>query len=282
MEFKHGVAIHGDSTHDVVLSKIAEYGPYSLVVTDPPYGNIVSDKWDKIETNTQLADVLSKLFGSVGSMCTQGAALYVWGGYGKPLNRVFYRMILCMEHETPWRMANHITWKKKRAYGVQHNYLSIREECAYFVLGDVKKPRTFNVPYLDKERGYAGYNPNYPARSKYLRRTSVWDDITEILRGKVHVAQKPTRLFEIPIEVHTSPNEPVLDLFAGSGTTAKAAINLGRRFVVVERNADIFQQLCSEIEDHYSIRTKAPTKEIQDQKDLFDLAMSLDDDFDES
>jgi DNA modification methylase len=71
----------------------------------------------------------------------------------------------------------------------------------------------------------------------------VWTDITEIFQGKVHVAQKPQRLMEIPIEIHTQKGEYVLDPFAGSGTTAHAARALGRKFVVVEQNKDTFEKM---------------------------------------
>ena len=111
------------------------------------------------------------------------------------------------------------------------------------MLGDVKHPRKFTVPLLERKRGYAGYNEKYPAKSDFLRRTNVWDDITEILKDKTHATQKPVRLMEIPIEVHTEPGEWVLDPFAGSGTTAHAARNLGRRWIVVERDGDEFEKM---------------------------------------
>jgi len=87
----------------------------------------------------------------------------------------------------------------------------------------------------------------YPAKSEFLRRTNVWADVTEIMRGKTHVNQKPDRLMEIPIEVHTEPGEWVLDPFAGSGTTAIAARKLGRRFVIVEQDPDNFDRIVSRL-----------------------------------
>lgn len=83
----------------------------------------------------------------------------------------------------------------------------------------------------------------YPAKSEYKRRTNVWMDITEILRGKLHTAQKPERLHEIIIETHTKPGEWVLDPFAGSGTTGLAARKLGRKFILVEADRKSFE-LC--------------------------------------
>lgn len=55
---------------------------------------------------------------------------------------------------------------------------------------------------------------------------------------RVHPAQKPLRLFERCIELFTSQNDIVLDPFMGSGTTAVAARNLNRRWIVGDRSAD--------------------------------------------
>lgn len=49
---------------------------------------------------------------------------------------------------------------------------------------------------------------------------------------------KPEALMRRIVEVATGPGDLVVDLFAGSGTTAVAARDLGRRWVVTERNPD--------------------------------------------
>ena len=49
---------------------------------------------------------------------------------------------------------------------------------------------------------------------------------------------KPETLLRRIVELATGPGDLVVDLFAGSGTTAVAARDLGRRWVVVERNPE--------------------------------------------
>ncbi|HJC61880.1 MAG TPA: site-specific DNA-methyltransferase [Candidatus Dietzia intestinigallinarum] len=49
---------------------------------------------------------------------------------------------------------------------------------------------------------------------------------------------KPEALMRRIVELATGPGDLVVDLFAGSGTTAVAARDLGRRWVVIERNPD--------------------------------------------
>jgi DNA modification methylase len=100
---------------------------------------------------------------------------------------------------------------------------------------------------LETKRGYAGYNEKYPAKSEFYRRTNVWMDINEIFKGKLHPTQKADRVVEIPIEVHTDPGDIVLDPFAGSGSTAFAARRLNRKFVVIEKDEEIFDKMVDKL-----------------------------------
>lgn len=250
-EFVDGLVICGTFPEPEVAQAIERAaGNLPLVVADPPYGNIVNDEWDKVGSDDDaFARWMIGWTAQIERLSLPGAALYVWGGIGKPCFRPFYRYLVEAELRTGYKLANHITWAKKRAYGVQHNYLFTREEVAYFVLGeDIKKPRCFHVPLLDTKRGYSGYNEKYPAKSEYLRRTNVWSDVTEVLRGKTHVNQKPVRLMQIPIEVHTDLGEWVLDPFAGSGSTALAARASGRKFVLVEQDPAEYAKICQTLQ----------------------------------
>ena len=51
---------------------------------------------------------------------------------------------------------------------------------------------------------------------------------------RVHPTQKPLPLIKRIIERHSDPNDLILDPFLGSGTTAVAAKQLGRRFIGIE------------------------------------------------
>lgn len=54
----------------------------------------------------------------------------------------------------------------------------------------------------------------------------------------VHPAQKPVKLFEYLIRTYTRPGDLVMDSCMGSGTTAVACLNTGRRFVGFEIDRD--------------------------------------------
>lgn len=50
--------------------------------------------------------------------------------------------------------------------------------------------------------------------------------------------QKPLKLLERIIRVHSEVGDWVLDFFAGGGTTGEAAARLGRRFVLIDNNPE--------------------------------------------
>lgn len=56
--------------------------------------------------------------------------------------------------------------------------------------------------------------------------------------NKHHPAVFPVELAERVIRYYSIKNDVVLDPFAGTGTTGKAAINLGRRFALIEQDKD--------------------------------------------
>jgi len=247
--FNDGLCINGDCTDPDVINEVKLYlqgqdqKQAALIFTDPPYGNILDEKWDKTKLNEKQFSAWMVEWTKIWSdILVEGGSFYVWGGVGKKNFRPFFQYMLDVESEN-FQLANLITWKKKRAYGVPRNYIFTREELAYFVKGRADRPRKFNVPYLDDKRGYAGYNKKYPAKSEFYRRTNVWTDITEIFRGKIHPTQKPEKLAQIPIEIHTDPGDVVVDIFAGSGSTGHSARALGRKFILVEKDPVYYDKI---------------------------------------
>ena len=55
----------------------------------------------------------------------------------------------------------------------------------------------------------------------------------------IHPTQKPVELCEYLIKTYTQEGQVVADICAGSGTTAVAALNTGRRYICFE-NAPAF------------------------------------------
>ncbi len=60
-----------------------------------------------------------------------------------------------------------------------------------------------------------------------------WEGKSRIV-GNEHPTQKPLRLFELPMELHTKRGDVVVEPFSGSGTQLLAAERLGRRCFALE------------------------------------------------
>lgn len=96
-------------------------------------------------------------------------------------------------------------------------------------------------------------SPDYCLRPKCLHRrkgfghdatvelSDIWADIHRIKHKRdrdAHPCQLPEKLLERIIKLTTRPGDVVFDPFGGAGTTAIAALKLGRKFVVTELDAD--------------------------------------------
>jgi site-specific DNA-methyltransferase (adenine-specific) len=103
--------------------------------------------------------------------------------------------------------------------------------------------------------------------------TDVWTFPTvQAYKGK-HPCEKPLAMIEHIITASSRENQVVLDCFGGSGTTAIAAMNTNRNYILIEKELDYFE-LCKErIAKHspkdYSVIPDNPTLEKNGQLALF-------------
>jgi site-specific DNA-methyltransferase (adenine-specific)/modification methylase len=81
-----------------------------------------------------------------------------------------------------------------------------------------------------------------------------------------HPTQKPLKVMVFSIEQAGNP-QTILDPFMGSGTTGVAAIQLGRTFTGIEREAKYFDIACKRIEQAYAqgqLFDPAPPVQVQE------------------
>ena len=64
---------------------------------------------------------------------------------------------------------------------------------------------------------------------------------------KIHPAQKPVKLLKRLIEIFTDPGDVVIDPCFGSGSTARAAVELGRNFYGFEINKEFYRRAKEEM-----------------------------------
>jgi DNA modification methylase len=145
--------------------------------------------------------------------------------------------------ETGWNFQNLIIWKKRTsAVPVKGKYGKQYQIIMYATKGE--RAKTFHRLRID---------PELPVNYKYQRDngifvTDVWDDIRELTSGyfagdealrtdngeRFHKQQSPLALLLRMILTSTKVGDTILDPFAGTGTTAVAAMQTQRHSITIE------------------------------------------------
>lgn len=82
---------------------------------------------------------------------------------------------------------------------------------------------------------------------------------------RYHPTQKPVKLIEEIIRIHSNEGDLVLDPFMGSGTTAISALNTGRNYVGFELDKDYFDVLNNRIAEYTGKPVKKTDEESLDE-----------------
>lgn len=230
--------VHAAKAEDFIPT--LEDGSVDLILTDPPYGGITTDGWDnQWPTERAFAEWLSAILLRALPKLTPTGSLVFFSALGRHGSHPLFRVVTALE-DGGYTWRNLITWKKRRAYGKSHDYLYAREEIVWMSRSPERTEVTFNKPYLDELRGYAGFDKNHPALSEYKRVGNVWTDVDpviedcpELMRPK-RSCQKPEKLMDRLVSTHSNPGDLVVDLFCGWGSTGVSAVSLGRNFLGCE------------------------------------------------
>ncbi|MBX3376043.1 MAG: site-specific DNA-methyltransferase [Phycisphaeraceae bacterium] len=129
--------------------------------------------------------------------------------------------------EIIWHSELGASFRCNRAWNVRHHtILWYSKSDAYYF--DASK-----IPRVKRKSPRKGYEGDKPA-------DSVWTyTLSNTARERVNYpSQKPLAIIRPIIEVHTKPDEVVLDPFGGSGSTAHAALSLGRRAISIDQNPE--------------------------------------------
>ena len=99
-------------------------------------------------------------------------------------------------------------------------------------------------------------------------KAAIWRHLVE--RGeKQHPTQKPVTLMIELLELFSQPRALILDPFMGGGSTGVAAIQLGRKFIGIEREEKYFNIAVKRIEQaHAQGQLFAPERPKQEQEAL--------------
>jgi DNA modification methylase len=237
--------IHGDSL--TAMAKLPA-GSVQLVVADPPYFQVLNQEWDQQWPRARAyLDWSLAWLKQATRVLREDGLLYCFGQLGKREHTFLHLM---SEAARRWQFHDLITWDRVVGYNERRNSFTPATELILVLRkGDQPKFNKHAVrePYDRATITEYLRDPRYKdkaARRRHLEQgkfaTNVWR--IPSLKGNSsekcgHPAQKPLRLVERIIRSSSDPGDLVLDPFLGSGTTAVAARQLGRRFVGIEKSA---------------------------------------------
>lgn len=94
---------------------------------------------------------------------------------------------------------------------------------------------------LDYDKVAQTFNPQ-------MGLTDIWRDIDFYKEDRVHPTQKPLKLIKRLIRASSNANDLVLDPFGGSGSTALAALQLDRNYIMIEQDENYYKNILERIE----------------------------------
>ena len=198
------------------MKKIPD-GSIDAIYCDPPYFTGMTHGYEK---NAQLNDLVickpfyKMLFAEFNRVAKKNKCCLYW--FCDWRSEGFY---LNTMQESNIPVKNCLVWDKGGGAGTFYNFV---HEFVLFA--------TWNNRFAKKGIGGNVIN-NIQGFSSNCR----------IDGGKVHTSQKPLSIIEKFIQDSTQEGEVVLDCFLGSGTTAVAAINTGRKFIGFETDEKYFE-----------------------------------------
>ena len=209
----------GDSTNPDDVARVLAGDRPPLLSTDPPYcvnytgadrpagvdGKPSGKDWSHVYREVDIKDLGAFLDGVLAAclpFVAEDAPIYMWHAHVQQptIAAAFERHDLLLHQVVVWV-------KPCAVFG--HSYFRWRHEPCAFGWRKGHKP-THGTAQLDTV-----WEADWEGKARVV--------------GNEHPTQKPLRLFEIPMELHTKRGDPVFEPFSGSGSQMMAAEKLGRR-----------------------------------------------------
>lgn len=213
-----------------------------MILCDLPYGT-TQNKWDAVIP-------FEKLWQHYWRIAKPNAAIALTAA------QPFTSALVMSNPETfrydwTWRKekgTGHLNAKKMPMKDKEDVCIFYREQCVYNPQFSEGKPYSGNAR-VGKKQQTENYGAYQPVREdnigiRYPKQTI---DFPMVGRGGIHPTQKPVELFEYFIRTYTNPDDLVLDNCSGSGTTAIAAQQSGRRFLCIEKDLGYYLASCARV-----------------------------------
>jgi site-specific DNA-methyltransferase (adenine-specific) len=234
MDIKNGRFYLGDCLE--VMKEIPD-GVVDMILCDLPYGT-TQNKWDSIIPFDELWKQYWRIIKPNGAIVLTAAQPFT--------SALVMSAIDNFKYNWTWQKGKptgHLNAKKQPMRETEDICVFYKHQCTY-------NPQNTIPTNKQVKRTNRG---NYGNCSKETTQT-VTGYPTTIISFKsetgFHPTQKPVELFEYLIKTYTNEGELVLDNCAGSGTTAIAAENCGRKWVCIEQLEEYANKAVERILNH--------------------------------
>jgi len=213
-----------------------------LIVTDPPYFQIVKNEWDNQWSNEEeYLEWCEKWTAECVRVLKPNRCLYVWG---TTKTDTFLRYKLEVLNNKPEMVyQSWIIWSYDWGGRTKKNFARKHEDLLMYSKG---KEFLFNaddirIPYIMNKSVRKGVELNELGKIP----TDVWPKNNHTTSKEYcgwHPTQKPVELLERIIKASTNKGDFVLDIFSGSGSTAIAAEKSGRIGIGCEMDKEYYKK----------------------------------------
>jgi DNA modification methylase len=209
----------GDATDPDQLAALLEGAQAEVLWTDPPYGLGYVGKTKQAlrianDNAAGLDALLRRAFAAIDTVFAPAGRFYIASPAGLP-GLTFRQAVVA----AGWQLHQTLVWAKQTPVLSHCDYLYAHEDVLYGW-----KPGA-GRPGRGRHRGSRWYGNNAQQSVFHVDRPA---------RSAEHPTMKPVALIAAMLKNSSRRGDPVLDPFAGSGSTLIACESLGRRCLAVE------------------------------------------------
>jgi len=224
MQIKNGEFWLGDCLE---LMKEIPDGSVDMILCDLPYGT-TQNKWDTVIP-------FEPLWEQYWRVAKPNAAIVLTAQ--TPFDKILgTSQIEFLKYEWIWnkmRGTGHLNAKKQPMKSHENCLVFYQKQCVY------NSQKSFGHLNYETSENSPSNNYGLVVGTKTSNTDGSRYPVTiqnfKIKKNPQHPTQKPVALFEYLIKTYTNEGETVLDNCAGSGTTAVAAEQTGRKWICIEQ-----------------------------------------------
>lgn len=221
-------------------------GSVDMILTDPPYGTTAC-KWDSIIPLEPMWAQLKRIIKPNGAIVMTASQPFTTALIASNMKMFKYCWVWVKNKPSGFAQSKNKPMTKHEdicvfSDGVTVHANQTSKRMPYFPVGLIEINKEVSGARPSKGAGGMSARPSH--KKKIMQTHTNYPDTIlnfDKLNKSMHPTQKPVALMEYLIKTYTNEGDKVLDFTMGSGTTGVACMNLNRKFIGIELDADYFR-----------------------------------------